>query len=288
MLIRAEGLVYIYAPGTPLERVALRGVDLQLAQGERVGILGPTGSGKSSLVQLIAGLLRPTTGHVLLDGVPAHSRGAQAAAQRRRIGLAFQYPESQIFEQTVAREIAFGLRHQGLPERERDARACWALEMVGLDPDQMMERVPFTLSGGEMRRVALASVLAMRPEVLILDEPTAGLDPQGRRQLLGRILSWQAETGLTLVVISHDQEELARMAERVVVLVDGRIAADGSARQLLSDRALLQGAGLDVPCGVALLETLCQASWTVCTDRLLPQEAADEIAAAWELRRKPL
>jgi len=134
----------------------------------------------------------------------------------------------------------------------------------------------------------LASVLAMRPDVLILDEPTAGLDPQGRRQLLGRILSWQAETGLTLVVISHDQEELARMAERVVILVDGRIAADGSARQLLSDRALLQGAGLDVPCGVALLETLCQASWTVCTDRLLPQEAADEIAAAWERRRKPL
>jgi energy-coupling factor transport system ATP-binding protein len=190
MLVRVQDLYHTYAQGTPVQRAALRGVSLEFGPGERVGILGPTGSGKSTLVQHLAGLLAPTAGQVWLDGVAAHKRTAGARAQRRRVGLAFQYPEHQLFEQTVFREVAFGPRNLGLDEAQVTARVRWALTMVGLEPLGMEQRVPFTLSGGEMRRVALASILAMHPDVLILDEPTAGLDPRGRRELLDRIRGW--------------------------------------------------------------------------------------------------
>lgn len=279
MLIRIEGLVHTYSPGTPMERTALRGVSLEIGAGERVGILGPTGSGKSTLVQHLAGLLTPTAGRVLLDGVAAHKRTVEARARRRRVGLAFQYPEAQIFEQTVFREVAFGPRNLGLDEAEIAARVHWALEMVELDP-VMEERVPFTLSGGEMRRVALASILAMRPEVLILDEPTAGLDPRGRRELLARVRLWQAESGLTLIIVSHNLDELARVVERALVLGGGEVIADGPVRPVLSDGRLLRAAGLDVPQPVALLQALQKAGWEVRTDRLLPEEAAAEIVQA--------
>jgi len=294
VLIRVENLVHTYLPGTPLKRAALCGVSLEIGAGERVGILGPTGSGKSTLVQHLAGLLTPTAGRVLLDGVAAHARAAEARARRRRVGLSFQYPEAQIFEQTVFREVAFGPRNLGLEKAGVAARVRWALEMVGLAQAAMEERSPFTLSGGEMRRVALAGILAMQPEVLILDEPTAGLDPQGRRELLARIQAWQSCSeqpcleqdrrsrregpGLTLIIVSHNLDELARVVERVVVLKEGEVVADGSARQVLSDGQLLRAAGLDVPQPVALLQILHEAGWPVRTDRLLPEEAAAEIA----------
>ncbi|MBU0705465.1 MAG: energy-coupling factor transporter ATPase [Chloroflexi bacterium] len=283
MLIRVENLVHTYSPGTPLERAALRGVSLEIGAGERVGILGPTGSGKSTLVQHLAGLLAPTAGRVLLDGVAAHERTAEARARRRRVGLAFQYPEAQIFEQTVFREVAFGPRNLGLEKTEITARVRWALEMVGLASAVMEDRVPFTLSGGEMRRVALASILSLQPEVLILDEPTAGLDPQGRRELLARIQAWQKGTDSTLVIVSHNLDELARVVERVVVLGAGEVVADGPARRVLSDGQLLRAAGLDAPQPVALLQALREAGWAVRTDRLLPEEAAAEIAQAHRL-----
>ena len=278
MLIQVENLAHTYAPGTPLAHAALRGVSLQIAPGERVGIVGRTGSGKSTLVQHLAGLLKPTSGWVLLDGVAAHARSS--AARRRKLALAFQYPEHQIFEHTVLREVAFGPRNLGLGKDEIAGRVSWALEMVGLDAEAMGARVPFTLSGGEMRRVALASALAMRPEVLILDEPTAGLDPQGRRELLGRVARWQEEIGLTLLLVSHDLDELARVVKRVVLLDGGQVAADGPVRQVLSDGDLLRAAGLDVPQPVALLQTLRDAGWDVRIDRLLPLEAAAEIVQA--------
>jgi energy-coupling factor transport system ATP-binding protein len=284
VLIRAERLGYTYGLGTSLERVALQDVDLQIDPGERVGLLGPTGSGKSTLVQLVAGLLRPTSGRVLLDGLPARGRRSQAPQVRGRVGLAFQYPESQIFEQTVLREVAFGPRNLGLSDEEIDARVRWALGMVGLDAVQVGDRVPFTLSGGEMRRLALASILAMHPEVLILDEPTSGLDPQGRHELLSRILAWQREMGSTLIFVSHDQDALARVAERAVVLADGRIAADGPAQEVLSDREHLQQTGLDVPQTVLLLRALRRASWPVRTDCLLIEDAVDDIVRAWSQR----
>jgi len=287
MLIRVEALSHTYALGTPLARAALREVSLEIAPGERVGLVGRTGSGKSTLVQHIAGLLTPAGGRVLLDGVPAHERSAAARAARRRIGLAFQYPEDQIFEQTVAREIAFGPRNLGLDKGEIEARVCWALGMVGLDA-AMEGRSPFTLSGGETRRVALASILALRPEVLVLDEPTAGMDPRGRREMLARVRAWQAhpeqsrrvETDSTLILVSHDLEELSRVVERVIVLDQGRVAADGPARQVLSDGAALSAAGLDVPQPVALLRALRESGWDVRTDRLLPEEAVEEVVNA--------
>jgi energy-coupling factor transport system ATP-binding protein len=283
VLIGVENLSYTYAPGTPLARAALRGVSLEIGARERVGILGPTGSGKSTLVQHLAGLLEATSGRVSLNGVAAHERTAAARAQRQRIGLAFQHPEDQIFEQTVFREVAFGPRNLRLDETEVAARVGWALEMVGLDPAMVEGRVPFTLSGGEMRRVALAGILAMRPEVLILDEPTAGLDPRGRRELLARVRLWQEEAGLTLIIVSHNLEELARVVERVVLLEGGRVAADGPARQVLSDGRLLRSIGLDVPQPVALLQAMQRAEWEVRTDRLLLEEAVAEIAKAREL-----
>lgn len=279
MLIRVEHLGHTYIPGTPLARSALRGVNLEIGPGERVGLVGRTGSGKSTLVQHIAGLLTPTEGQVLLDGVPAHERTAAGRAVRRRLGLAFQNPEEQIFEQTVLREVAFGPRNLGLSQSEIVARARWAMEMVGLDAS-MASRSPFMLSGGEMRRVALASILAMRPETLILDEPTAGLDPRGRRELIARVCAWQVETGATLILISHDLEGLARVVERVVVLDCGQVAADGLARQVLSDDARLSAAGLDVPQPVMLLRALRNSGWGVRTDLLLPEEAIEEIVHA--------
>ena len=199
------------------------------------------------------------------------------------MGLAFQYPEAQIFEQTVLREVSFGPRNLGLEKTEIAARVRWALEMVGLAPAVMEDRVPFTLSGGEMRRVALASILSLQPEVLILDEPTAGLDPQGRRELLARIQAWQKGTASTLVIVSHNLDELARVVERVVVLGAGEVVADGTARQVLSDGQLLRAAGLDTPQPVALLQALREAGWAVRTDRLLPEEAAAEIVQTHRL-----
>jgi len=283
-LIQVENLTHIYNQGTPFERVALREVNLEIEAGERIGILGPTGSGKSTLVQHLAGLLKPTAGRVLLEGTPIHSKGATARKLRLQVGLAFQYPEDQIFEQTVFREVAFGPRNLGLDEAEVAARVNWALEMVGLDPVAVAQRMPFTLSGGEMRRVALASILAMRPRVLILDEPTAGQDPQGRRALLDKVGAWQRETNMTLIVVSHALEDLARLVERVIALREGRVVADGPTRQVLSDVKLLRAIGLDVPQPVALLQALRQAGKEVRVDRFLPAEAASEIARVWGLR----
>jgi energy-coupling factor transport system ATP-binding protein len=285
MLIQVQALNHVYAPGTPLAHAALSDADLEIQSGERVGIVGPTGSGKSTLVQLVAGLLNPSSGQVLLDGITAHERTAKARVQRRRVGLAFQYPEDQIFEQTVYREVAFGPRNLGLAQEDVASRVHWALEMVGLDSAAMEQRMPLTLSGGEMRRVALASVLSMRPEVLILDEPTAGLDPQGRRELMAHIRSW-SDAGLTLILVSHDLDELAWLVDRVVLLDGGRIVADGPVRRILSDADLLRAARLDVPQPVALLRALQDAGWEVRVDRLFPEEAAAEIARAATARHE--
>lgn len=284
MHIRVERLTHVYAPGTPAQRVALREVNLEIAPGERVGILGPTGSGKSTLIQHIAGLLKPTAGQVLLDGVPAHAPTPEARARRRQVGLAFQYPEQQIFETTVFREVAFGPRNLGLDEGEVARRVRWALETVGLAPEAFGERIPFALSGGEMRRVSLASVLALLPRVLILDEPTAGLDPRGREDLLARLDAWQRETGATLIVVSHHLDEVARLVDRVVVLREGRVVADGPARALLGDGDLWRSLGLMPPPEVALLEALRRSGWPISPEHWPREELAREIARLWHKR----
>jgi energy-coupling factor transport system ATP-binding protein len=292
VLIRIENLTHIYAPHTPLARIALHDIDLDIRPGERVGVVGSTGSGKSTLVQHVAGLLTPASGRVLLDGTPAHKRSLLARIKRQRVGLAFQYPEDQIFEQTVFLEVGFGLRHMRLPSDVIEARVRWALQVVGLVPESIAWRNPLTLSGGEMRRVALASILSMQPEVLILDEPTAGMDPRGRHDILYRIRSWQAnhvnstpaayersmEAEPTLIVVSHDMAELARTVDRVILMREGHLVADGPVHQVLSDSELLTANGLETPYPVRLLRTLHQAGWQIRTDLLLPETAAAEIA----------
>ena len=287
MLIEAQELCHVYARRTPLERQALTGVSLSIAPGESLGVAGQTGSGKSTLMQHLAGLLQPTLGQVLLDGVAAHRHSAAARIQRQRIGIAFQYPEQQIFEQTVYREVAFGPRNLGLDQNEIAARVRWALTLVGLDADAMMDRSPFALSGGEKRRVALAGVLALQPDVLILDEPTAGLDPRGRSELVDRVQAWRRDMKATLIVVSHDLMALGRLVDRVIVLSSGRIAIDGPARAVLCDRVKLSGAGLKPPEPVALLHILRDAGWPVAVDALFAEEAAQEIARAHSLRLTP-
>jgi len=279
MMIVVDALSHIYAPDTPLARVALRSVTLSISPGERVGVAGPTGSGKSTLIQHLAGLLDPSSGRVLLDGVPASGKGQESQSRRRQVGIAFQYPEEQVFEQTVGREVAFGPRNLGLDSGEIHERVRWALNLVGLDAPAFLDRSPFTLSGGELRRVSLAGVLALQPAVLILDEPTAGLDPRGRGSLLERIDAWQRETSSTLIIVSHDLAALAQLIDRVVLLRGAEIVADGPSRSVLGDPARLTGAGLEPPLPVALLHQLRTAGWNVTTDQFRPAEAAEEIAS---------
>jgi energy-coupling factor transport system ATP-binding protein len=275
------GVSHTYNVGTPLSREALHDIDLAISSGERLGILGPTGSGKSTLARILAGLLVPSAGQVRLDHVVVRARSCVGRSQRRRIGFALQYPEEQIFEQTVSREVAFGPKRLRLPRAEVEQRVHWALNRVGLPPDTFADRSPFTLSGGEMRRVALASVLSLRPEVLILDEPTAGLDPMGRRELLGLIDELHRDTQCTLVIVSHDLGEIARVVERAAILNAGQLVADGPVRSVLSDGQLLARAGLSAPAPVALLHDLKAAGWPVRTDQVLPEEAAAEVYRAW-------
>jgi energy-coupling factor transport system ATP-binding protein len=280
MLIEVQNLSHTFGSGTPLERRALKDLSLRIDPGERVGIAGRTGSGKSTLVQHLAGLLQPKAGRVLLDGTPVDKRTAAARRLRRRVGIAFQYPEDQIFEHTVFREVAFGPRNLGLKDQEVAARVDWAVTSVGLDAETMLGRTPFTLSGGEMRRVALASILALRPDVLILDEPTAGLDPRGRRELLDHVAASQETTGMTLIVVSHDLDSLARVTDRLIVLQDGEVAIDGPTRRVLSSLDALNTTELNPPTSVVLLERLRSAGLPVDTDRITPEEAATEIARA--------
>ncbi|MGD2103704.1 MAG: energy-coupling factor transporter ATPase [Anaerolineae bacterium] len=280
MLIKVENLSHVYAAGSPLEQRALSNVSLQIAPGERIGVVGRTGSGKSTLMQHLAGLLKPTSGQVLLDGVPAHGRSSAARTRRGRLGIAFQYSEEQIFERTVFREIGFGPRNLGIRGRELSDRVNWALALVGLRPDALSARSPFTLSGGEMRRVALASVLAMRPDVLILDEPTAGLDPQGRGDLLDCVTAWREDSGHTLIMVSHDLETMPRLVDRVILLSDGKVMSDGPTRSVLGNTDSLEAAGMSPPASVALLQRLHGAGWAVQTDKLGPEEVAKEIAEA--------
>ncbi len=280
-LLACQELTHVYLAGTPLASVALEGVSLAIYRGESVGILGPTGSGKSTLVQLFAGLLRPTAGRVWVDGVDLTRRGVDLRRIRQRIGLVFQYPEHQLFEETVFEDVAFGPRNLGLGPEEVAERVEEALTLVGLPPERFKSRSPFSLSGGEMRRVAIAGVLAMRPEVLILDEPTAGLDPQGRRALLELVRKLQTERrDRTVLLVSHRMDDVARVCERVVVLHQGRVYLDASVREAFREVARLREIGLDVPRVTEVLLRLRASGLAVRTDRLTVEEACAEIVRA--------
>lgn len=244
--IECEHLTHIYLKDTPMETLALQDVNLSIDEGEFVALIGPTGSGKSTLVQHFNRLLRPTSGTVRVAGIDLADPRADVKRLRRQVGLLFQYPEHQLFEETVSEDVAFGPRNMGLPPEEVAARVAAALEAVGLDPATFGPRSPFSLSGGEMRRVATAGVLAMSPTVLILDEPVAGLDPRGKTEMLARIQALHAR-GITVVLITHSMDEAAQLSQRVVVLDRGRVAMDGPVREIFTRAEELSRLGLSVP-----------------------------------------
>lgn len=245
-VLSVHNLIYGYSKGTPFETGALRGVSLDFEQGEIVALIGHTGSGKSTLLQHLNGLLKADSGEVLLEGVNIHSSKEALRKCRFSVGLCFQYPEHQLFESTVYKDIAFGPKNMGLSEAEIKNRVHSAIAYVGLSGDYL-EKSPFDLSGGEKRRVAIAGVIAMEPKVFILDEPTAGLDPVGKNALLKLIKDYNASTGSTVIFVSHNMDDVASVADRVVVMNKGQVAVSGTVEEVYSEGEFLSELGLDVP-----------------------------------------
>lgn len=259
MSIEVKNLTYIYDPGTPNEKTALSNINLTIRKGEFVGIIGHTGSGKSTLIQHLNGLVKPTSGNIVYNGEDIFEepiakskkqaralKGAKMKRIRQKIGLVFQYPEHQLFEMTVAKDIAFGPTNMGLEQEEIDRRVDEAMKMVGLD-EKYKEKSPFELSGGQKRRVAIAGVLAMQPDYLILDEPTAGLDPKGRDDILSQIQSLQKEKGITVILVSHSMEDVAKHVDRIIAMGKGRVQLDGTPEEVFAHADELKAIGLGVP-----------------------------------------
>ena len=280
--IQTEGLTYRYGIGTPFEKTAVDHVDLEIEAGSFVGIIGHTGSGKSTLIQHLNGLLRPTEGKVLLDGVDIWADKSKMRQMRFRVGLVFQYPEYQIFEETVAKDIAFGPRNMGLAEEEVQARVRETAAIVGLS-EEILKQSPFLLSGGQKRRVAIAGVMAMRPEVLILDEPTAGLDPRGREEILQEIQAYRNQTGATILLVSHSMEDVAKLVNRIIIMKNGHIHLDKSTKEAFSDVDDLKKVGLNVPQITELMDILRKKGHHFSKNILTVDEAFNEIKR--ELRK---
>jgi len=254
-IITAEGLSHVYSPDTPFEKIALSDVHIDIFAGQVLGILGHTGSGKSTFIQHLNGLLKPSSGRVLYEGGDIFATKETTRDLRFKVGLVFQYPEYQLFEETVYKDIAFGPGNMKLPQEEIDRRVRRAAALVGVR-DELLDKSPLELSGGEKRRVAIAGVIAMEPRVLILDEPTAGLDPAGRESILKEILDYHAGTGATVLLVSHNMEEIARIADRLVVFRAGAIAMDGPPAEIFSRAEELRGMGLAVPEATAIAREL--------------------------------
>ena len=277
MPIQVEHLTHTYMTDSPFAATALEDVSLTIEDGELIGLLGHTGSGKTTLVQHLNGLLKPTSGKVVVDGLDITEKDVSLLEVRRRVGLVFQYPEYQLFEETVARDVAFGPKNLGLSEQEVDERVRYALQEVGLVYEDIAERSPFELSGGQMRRVAIAGVLAMRPKTLILDEPTAGLDPAGRRSILGMIRELHAAGGLTVVMVSHNMDDISSLATRLVVMSRGRMVLTGTPREVFQHRELLESIGLGIPQAAELTQRLIAEGYPLPADLYTPAEVAEAL-----------
>ncbi len=244
MSIVVENLSYIYMKGTPFEKLALDNINLKIDDGEFAGIIGHTGSGKSTLVQHFSSLLKPSSGRVLIN--ETDTAGKNLKELRRHVGIVFQYPEHQLFEETVYKDIAFGLVKQGMPEEEIRSVILDTIKIVGLQ-EEVLEKSPFELSGGQKRRVAIAGVLAMKPGILVLDEPTAGLDPRGRDEIFGFIKNMHEALGITILLVSHSMEDIARLVKRVIVMSKGRIEMDGKVSDIFNQPEALERIGLSSP-----------------------------------------
>lgn len=270
---------YVYSENTAYEIQALKDINLQIHAGDFIGIIGHTGSGKSTLTQLMNGLLRATSGHIYVDGQDIYEEDYDMKQLRSKVGLVFQYPDNQLFETTCFEDVCFGPKNQGLDRKTVELRAFEALRNVGF-PEDLYYQPPFDLSGGQKRRVAIAGVLAMKPEVLILDEPTAGLDPAGRDEILGLISKMHKELGITILLVSHSMEDVAEYVSRIIVMNQGEVMFDAPPRQVFSHYKELESVGLAAPQVTYLVNELRERGLPVSTDATTPKEAAQAILKA--------
>lgn len=277
MPIKIENLTHIYMPNGPFEKIALDNVSLTINDGDFVALIGHTGSGKSTLIQHINGLLKPTSGKIFVDDVDITSKDVKLNTIRKKVGLVFQYPEYQLFEETIAKDIAFGPKNLKLSEDEIIVRVKRAMNMVGLDYELYKDKSPFELSGGQKRRVAIAGVVAMEPRVLILDEPTAGLDPYGREEILGQIVNLQREYGMTIILVSHSMEDVAKLANRIIVMHNGKNILDGKPNEVFKQIDILESVGLAAPQVTYLMRELKKHGLNVSDELYTVEQAKKEI-----------
>lgn len=280
MSIILDEVYHTYQPKTPYETHALKNVSLEIREGDFVGLIGHTGSGKSTLVQHLNGLLKPTAGRVVIDGQDLAAKDVKLKEIRRKVGLVFQYPEHQLFEETVYEDIAFGPKNLGLQPHQIKKRVKKAMNMVHLDYEKYQDTSPFLLSGGEKRRVAIAGVLAMEPQYLVLDEPTAGLDPKGRDEIFEQVVELHEKGGLTIVLVSHSMDDVARLARRLVVMHQGEVVYNDEPCQVFAQYQDLQDMRLDIPTVMKLMIRLQKKGWPVRSDILTLEEAKEEILQA--------
>ncbi|EES48397.1 energy-coupling factor transporter ATPase [Clostridium botulinum] len=277
MSIKVENLTHIYMPKTPFEKVALDNVNIEIEDGEFVALIGHTGSGKSTFIQHLNGLLEATSGTILVDGLDITKKQINLTDVRKKVGLVFQYPEYQIFEETIAKDIAFGPKNLGLTDDEIKIRVIESMKMVGLDYDAYKDQSPFDLSGGQKRRVAIAGVIAMKPTTLILDEPTAGLDPKGRDDILKQISKLHKEYNMTIILVSHSMEDVAKIAERIIVMNHGKVELQGKPSEVFKEVDKLEKIGLGVPQVTYLVRELRKKGFEISDDIFTIDGAKEEL-----------
>ncbi len=278
-IIKAEKLCHVYGAGTPFEKIAINDIDLEIYDNEYIGVIGKTGSGKSTLIQHFNGILRPSSGTLYYEGKDCWAKGFSRNLLRFNVGLVFQYPEYQLFEETVEKDIAFGPRNMGLPDDEIERRITDCLHFVGLD-DSLRKESPFELSGGQKRRVAIAGIMAMDPKVLILDEPTAGLDPRGRDEILQRISDYRAEKKSTVIIVSHNMEDISRVCKKVLVMNDSKIEMFAPVNEVFERSSDLCKIGLNVPQITRIFISLRNMGYDVPSSVYTPDQACDALIKA--------
>lgn len=277
MSIKIENLEHVYMPKSPFEKVALKNVNLEINEGEFVALIGHTGSGKSTLIQHMNGLLKPTSGRIIVDGEDITKNTVKLTDIRKKVGLVFQYPEYQLFEETIEKDIEYGPRNLGLKQEEITRRVKKSMKMVGLDYDEYKNKSPFDLSGGQKRRVAIAGVIAMEPKVLILDEPTAGLDPKGRDDILAQIKILHEEYKMTIILVSHSMEDVGKLAERIIVMNKGKVALEGEPSKVFKEVNTLEEMGLAVPQVTYLMRALKEKGFNVSDEIYTISQGKEEL-----------
>ena len=277
MSIKIENLTHIYMQNGPFEKKALDNVNIEIEDGEFVALIGHTGSGKSTLIQHMNGILKATDGHIFVDDVDITEKNVKLTDIRKKVGLVFQYSEYQLFEESIEKDIAFGPRNLGLSEEEINKRVIKAMNMVGLNYEAFKDKSPFDLSGGQKRRVAIAGVIAMEPKVLILDEPTAGLDPKGRDDILSQIKKLHDDFGMTIILVSHSIEDVAKIAEKVIVMDKGKVALKGKPEEVFKEVEKLEEIGLAVPQVTYLMKALKERGFNVSDNAYTIEQAKNEI-----------